>query len=52
MKHVPQEIRMTLEVDSLETPEKIREWPKITERRCPVRETLSNSTVIKVALKG
>lgn len=47
-----QEIRMTLEVDGPESPERIREWLDITERRCAVRDTVANGTVVKVALKG
>lgn len=46
-----QEIRMTVEVDSPEPEEKIREWLDEVEMRCPVRDCVANATPVKVALK-
>lgn len=45
------EIRMTVDVDSPESAEKIAEWLDEVEKRCPVRDCVANATQVKVALK-
>ena len=46
-----QEIRMTVEVESSEPAEKIRDWLAVTEKRCPVRDCVANATPVKLTLK-
>ena len=46
-----QEIRMTIEVDSPESPDKLQDWAHTTEGRCPVRDTVAHGTTIKTTLK-
>lgn len=46
-----QEIRMTVEVESPESDEAIRDWLATAEKRCPVRDCVANATPVKLILK-